>query len=204
MMSNGSTTFICPSPLVLSHGSGIDGSTTIIAYENCVVPCPTIEYTVQEWDELTAILTILVIISTILSGTALVCHMIEYRKYFIRCMLILGFFFNSLVLTIFFLVNGNEYEVTCDGSAHYVEKSGLCIFQASAMIFSFIWVEVWSAIFAYDMYLHITSSFDSLNIPKMRIQYTVIAFLLSSIVTAIPLLANNVGFDPEANIPFCL
>ena len=198
------STFICPAPLVLSHGSGINGAATIVAYGNCVVPCPTIEYTVGEWDQLTAILTILVIISTTLSGAALICHMIEYRKYYIRCMLILGFFFNSLILTIFFLINGNEYKVTCDGSAHYIEKSGLCIFQASSLIFSFVWVEVWSAIFAYDMYLHITSSFTILDVPKMRTQYTILALVLSSIVTAIPLLADNLGFDPEANIPFCM
>ena len=83
------STFYCPLPLLpIDTSTNTKYSTTIYAGEYCAIPCPTLEWTVNEWHYLTKILTILVIIATILSFVSLVCHIIEYKKYFIRCMFI--------------------------------------------------------------------------------------------------------------------
>jgi len=119
-------------------------------------------------------------------------------------MFISGFFFNGLVLSIFFITNGIDYSVTCDTNAHYIEKGPLCLFQAAFLIFLYIWVEIWSLIFAYDMYLHISSSVTAYDIPTLRYRYMLVAVTLSCVITAIPVFANNIGFDPEANVPFCM
>jgi hypothetical protein len=124
-------------------------------------------------------------------------------KYFIRTMFIAGFIVYSVVLLIFLGLNGDD-GVVCSGDAHYIKQAPFCVFQASVTIFSIIWVQVWSAIMAYDSYLHINSKVTKVKMDSLRKQYFIIGFSVSFLCAFIPLVAGNLGFDPKANIPMCL
>ena len=65
---------ICPSPLVVATEKKYY---TWEAYGDCVVPCPTIEYTVHEWDQLTGLLIVLSLISLVLSFLSFISHLID-------------------------------------------------------------------------------------------------------------------------------
>jgi len=116
-----------------------------------------------------------------------------------------GFFFNSFVQTIFLIANLDD-SVTCYGKAHFIEKGGLCVFQSCGMIFSLIWVECWSVIFFFDLYRRVQQSSQMVvsTSYELKVRYTAFAFAVSASLTAVPLAEANVGFDPLANIPYCL
>lgn len=195
---------ICPHPLAYANADEPHQGYTWYVFGDCVVPCPTIEYTDSEWKQLTNILIVFSAISMWMSFFSFVAHVIDIRKYYIQCMFIFGFLFNSVVISVFFAVNYHDNQVVCDTRSHFIERGDLCVFQAAAMVFSFVWVESWSVIFVYDMYLHVTYSAQAADIPKLRVKYTVAATALSLLAMLPPLLDRNLGFDTEANIPFCL
>lgn len=197
------STFYCPEPLLTFIPSQIpDYTTTLVAYQNCAVPCPSLDLNSTEWSNLQNLILYLVMISFFLSSSSFLAHIMEFRRFYIRIMFIGGFLFNSTVIGSFMLLN-RDSGIVCSG-VHYIEKSSWCIFQASATIFLFIWTETWSAILAYDTYQHICSEMKYHNTDQLRTIYTVVASVISTIFTAIPLALGNLGFDPKANIPICL
>lgn len=191
---------ICPEPLATATSSE---HYTWYVYGNCTVPCPTIEYTEYEWNAMVSLLRILSTIALVLSFFSLSSHLYNFDKYFIQCMFIGGFFVESLATVIFLYANGGN-AIVCDGSSHFIERSTLCIIQAAVLIFSMLWVEVWSVIFMYDLYINITSVVTKARKAKNRYIYVAIATIISTALTMVPIVENNLGFDPEANIPFCL
>jgi uncharacterized membrane protein len=52
--------------------------------------------------------------------------------------------------------------------------------------------------------VRMSSQMKLYNSKEIKIIYTVSAFVISASLTAIPLAESNIGFDPLANIPFCL
>ena len=189
----------CPYPLVEADPFNTHGYYTWYVYGNCTVPCPTLEYTPSEWSHLTTLLAACCLASLIMSFTSFVAHCVDFNKYYIQCMFIGGFLLNSIVTSIFFLVNQNN-DVVCDGDSHFIKKGSLCIFQAVTFIFSFIWVECWSVLFVFDMYLHVTLRATAADIPMLRYKYTAIAVIFTLSMLVPPLLAGNIGFDPLANV----
>jgi len=198
------TAMICPYPLAYANTDEPHHGYTWTVFGDCVVPCPTIEYTDSEWNRLTDILIVFSAISMWMSFFSFVAHAINFQKYYIQCMFIFGFLFNSVVISAFFALNYKDNQVICDTRSHFIERGDMCVFQAASMVFSFVWVESWSVIFVYDMYLHVTYSAQAADIPQLRVKYTVVATALSLLAMLPPLLDRNLGFDPEANVPFCL
>lgn len=199
---NSTSPYLCAAPLV--HTTK-DIFTTVWALESigCAVPCPTVTFTDNEWNSVENLVKLLTVISLVSSSTMFVSHVFQAHKYRNRLMFIFGFLVSAIVLCSFFYYNrGNE--LVCHGRAHYHKRESLCIAQAAVTIWSFIWVEIWSVILAFDAYAHITSSVSKDNIPVLRRRYFVTAIILSVGITIIPLAADNLGFDPEANIPLCL
>jgi hypothetical protein len=199
------TAFICPSPLVYyNNESNVPAYHTIVAANDyCAVPCPTIEYTSKQWHVENNVVTILVIISFSLCFLVFLSHITEFYKYYIRIMFIGGFLVNSFIIGIFVILNRND-SIICDGAVYYVESGPFCVFQAAATVWTFIWTNTWSAILAYDTFLHVSLLSKPGSEFFARMKYTVIAVAISSIVTAVPLISGNLGFDPDANIPICL
>jgi hypothetical protein len=201
----GDSSFICPSPLVYySNATKAPTYHTILAANDyCAVPCPTIEYSPREWDTINKVVSILVIISFCSCLLVFLSHVTEFYKYYIRLMFIGGFLVNSLVIGLFVLLNQHD-NIVCDGDVFYVETGPLCVFQAAATIWSFIWTNTWSAILAYDTLLHVSLLSKPGSEFFARVKYTVIAVAISTTVVAVPLFTGNLGFDPDANVPICL
>jgi hypothetical protein len=152
-------TFFCPYPLVGYDPSiFIDGATIIEAGPNCAIPCPSVDFTSDEWNFWVSMLSFFVIVSCITSTLSFVSHMLEFQRFFILNMFIGGFMSNSFVQLLFLILNTNN-DVVCagEGSYAYIERGQMCKFQSAATIFLFIWTESWSVFLALDTYLHITS-----------------------------------------------
>ena len=191
--------FICPAPLVTTDSFE---DFTIVALGNCVVPCPTIVYTPQEWDGLTLMLSYLSLISLLLSFSSFVAHLSNFKKYFIQCMLIGGFFLNAFIMCTWLFANRTN-DFVCKGTQHYIQHGSFCVAQAAMLGFSFFWVEAWSVIFVVDLYLHVTSTVQAQDIPRLRKIYICSAVVFSCALTIAPLAANNYGFDYEVSVPVC-
>lgn len=191
---------LCPSPLVsfdsLSH-------TTIVVYENCAIPCPYFTYSRDEWSIIHNTVEYLAYSSFALSFLVFIAHYSNKHAFYIRQMFIGGFMGNSFFIGLFMFFNYQD-QLVCVGDSHFVEKNPICVLQAAATIFFFMWTEVWSTILAYDTYLHVCSLIRTKDIPILHRRYTVIAVSLSLLVTAIPFFSGNLGFDPQANIPMCM
>lgn len=44
--------FVCPFPLVqFPLNNNLTDVTIIVAYDNCAIPCPTFDFTTEEWEE---------------------------------------------------------------------------------------------------------------------------------------------------------
>lgn len=196
-MSNPS--FICPAPLVVAAEHIY---TTIVVSGDCVVPCPTIDFTHLEWKTMINVLNVVVYVSSIFSFLSFIAHLTKFKKFFIQVMLIGGFFLNALGMFMFTMHNKNNF-VICDGPSHYIERAPSCVIQASTFTFSFLWVEAWSAIFVVDLYLHVTSRVTPHDVPMLRNRYLAFATLTATFLTVLPLAAGNFGFDPETAVPFC-
>lgn len=203
MSSTTNGSFICPYPL--AYASSDDTGYVLWAYEegNCASPCPSVEFTTFEWNEYSKAILALCIISSVSSFFVLLLYLWQAEKFFNRIMFLLGFFVNSLVISIFLTKNVDD-SITCNGRSRFVEKDSLCVFQAASMVFCLIWIETWSVIIAVDAYYNIVSYIR----PEKRVffyqRYTIIALVLSFTIALIPLIGDNYGFDPKANIPICL
>jgi hypothetical protein len=195
-------TFYCPSPLVYAYD---DHDTVLWAFEpgHCAVPCPTITYTSNEWDFLKQAVWILAVISLITTTMTLTILSADISKLFLRAMFILGFLVISITSVIFLAENADD-GVVCNGDGHYVKKAPLCIFQAIVTIFILLWVEIWSVILSVDTYMHIVSRTSMERMSYWRKRYMGIALTFCTVLTIIPIIGDNVGFDPKANLPFCL
>ena len=186
--------FICPFPLVSYNISDLPAYSTVYdAYAgSCAVPCPSIDFKPSEWITTVNITLILSAISTLASFVVLIAHLTEFRRFFIRVMFIGGFFSNSLIITIFLFSNRSN-KITCAGGSEdtgypfFVEKGAFCVFQAAASIWFFLWTQTWSAILAYDTYLHVFLFHREFNMKMLRQRYTAVALGLPSAITAIPL-----------------
>lgn len=191
--------FICPSPLAYAY---TDQDTTIWALEigNCAVPCPSVQITEKEYQLQADVFTYVVLITTLI--TVVILFKMAQR-FFIRTMFIVGFFLFATVALIFVYLDRNN-DIVCSGKGHYVKRDPLCVFQAAVFVFSIIWVQCWSVILAFDAYMHIVNKLSPQYIEWRRRVYFCVSFFTSLICTLIPLAANNLGFDPYANIPFCL
>ena len=190
----------CPYPLL---GADEDADTTLyVGYHNCVVPCPSIVYTHEEWNRSLSVLQVLSFVSCCLSLMVLFGHLCDMnsRKY-IRTMFIGGFSASSLVISVFLFSNVDD-ATTCNGSTHYIEKSTLCILQAFCLIFTFTWVAIWALIFSYDVYCQILSLTPDYDSSKHHRRYTAIAFLASFTLAIIPLIGGKL--ITNARVIFCM
>lgn len=182
-----------------------DSNTVLWVYEegNCASPCPTLTYSDDEWDFLKVVVLVLAVLSFLSTSIALVVLISDFSKLFMRAMFILGFLVSSVIAMAFFVKNHND-DVVCDGDGHFVKQNPFCVFQAATVVFLFLWVESWSVLLAFDTYLHIVSrmSLDKMNILRRR--YVIVTVIFCTCMTSIPLIGGNLGFDPKANIPFCL
>lgn len=195
--------FICPYPLIPYNASSTpSGSSTIEANEYCAVPCPTFALRPRQWDAITVGVTVFSIASFVLSLTVFLAHLPQFKRYYIRIMFIAGFMLNSLSLATFMFANQKDSIVCSADKAHYFERSPICVLQATILIWTFLWTELWSVILAFDTYLHVTLQHKRYK--GLRTRYTIAALIVPTVITAIPVAYQTVGFDPNANIPFCL
>jgi hypothetical protein len=199
-MATRNITVFCPEPLVYEYHSQ---DTTLWASEefNCAVPCPTISFTNKEWKAMTNTFLFVMLISA-LCISFMFSRIVKTRSY-IRSMFIAGFLIYTIVLVLFLFGNLND-KIVCSSEGHYVERDPFCIFQAAVTIFSIILTQVWSVILSFDSYLHISSRVHTNYTFKMRKQYLGLGFGLPFLCALIPLVADNLGFDPKANLPMCL
>lgn len=212
LASSNVSSFICPYPLQSFDPSTLGqksargaATTTLVAYENCAVPCPMVDFTPNEWSTLCLTITILVCLSMTTSFISFFSHLLDRKRHYILCMFTGGFFGYSTILSFFLFRNGPNNEIICNGTAQYVKQDPVCVFQAASTVFLFLWIEIWSVILAWDTYLHITtlrSRSDSENKRLLR-RYTWFAVIFSIGITIVPLCYSNLGFDPKASIPIC-
>lgn len=198
-------TFYCPRPLVYSEPADNDDYYTIWALESqgCASPCPSLTYTSAEWQLLVDILLgvssvclLAAVVSTIIIST-------DVKKFYVKLMFTLGFLCFSLVSVIFFSINLDN-EVICRGAAHFYRTAPFCIFQAAIMVFFFIWIQIWGIFLSLETYFFFLGKASQKTIQWCRQYYTIISFVLPSLLTVIPLASGNYGFDPYANLPVCL
>ena len=200
----GNSSFICPTPLVsLSEYSGSFDTTVIYAHDNCVLPCPTMTFSGHDWNYMNRCLTICACVTTPICALVLFSHARDFSRFYVRIMFIAGFFVYAFVLCIFNVVNNPNNDVVCASSSRFIMRGSLCIFQALSIVWCFIWINTWSAILAVDTFLHVNLTLKMDSHDYMKSYYTSIGFLIPTIVTAIPLAANNVGFDPRGYMPIC-
>ena len=110
-------------------------------------------------------------------------------------MFLAGFVLYSLLLGLF-LSSNRDNSVVCAGAAdqYYIEKSGMCVLQSASLLFSLVWIEMWSAILAVDTYFHITSKYHVDDIPRLHKTYFACALGVSAVVTVIPLVRTNLNY----------
>ena len=175
--------------------------------EGCAVPCPNLDYTKDEWNRLQLTLGVIVAMAFFTSLASFLSHILEYKRFYILVMFIGGFCLNSLVFGLFLLINRDD-SIVCYDDAHYIKQAPFCVFQAATLIFLFLWIEIWSVVLAYDSYLYIYYYCEYGKQKKVgkdvyRTRYFVVSFIVALSVTMIPLLSNDLGYDPKANIPIC-
>ena len=164
------------------------------------MPCPSIQLTEEEFQLQADVFTYVVLFTSFIT-VAMLLKLAQ--RFYVRTMFIIGFFVFAIVSLVFVYLNRNN-EVVCSGSGHYLKRAPLCVFQASVFVFSIIWVQCWSVILAIDAYLHIMNRINPQHTLWRRKVYLGLSLSTSIVCTIIPLGANNLGFDPYANIPFCL
>ncbi len=202
--------YFCPEPLVQYDTSKSFPSYTTLytsGIEGCAVPCPNLDYSKDEWNQLQLTLGVIVAMAFFTSLASFLSHILEYKRFYILVMFIGGFCLNSLVFGLFLLINRDD-SIVCYDDAHYIKQAPFCVFQAATLIFLFLWIEIWSVILAYDSYLYIYYYCEygkqkKMNTDVYRKRYFIVSFVVALSVTLIPLLSNDLGYDPKANIPIC-
>ena len=212
-------TLICPTPLLTWSGTDyVNSYDTTVIYatpgQPCVIPCPSLAYDSYEWDLLQSVLFVGSLCALIASLVAFLSHLTEFYKYYIRVMFIGGFLVSSAIVFFFAVMNRKNEIVCADNNTAFIQQGPVCVFQACASVFVFTWIELWSCILAFDSYLMVHNRQVSLyaSTPathgeqklKLYKLYTVVAVVVCTGLTIIPLIAGNYGFDPEANVPICL
>jgi hypothetical protein len=194
--------YYCPYPLAYAYE---DSDTILWVYEggNCAIRCPSITFSHSEINSLNRLYVILSAITFTTSFISLMTLIKQFRMNFIKIMFLNGFIGVSVLLLTFFSIN-HDNSITCDGYGHFVEKNGFCVFQSAVLIFLLNWIQVWSAILAVDTNFHIRSVYSTDEIPQLHQKYFITAVVFCSIMSLVPLCADNLGFDPYANIPICL
>lgn len=195
------STLLCPSPLVYGYD---DSYTTLVVAGLCVIPCPNIEFSDTKWYAVNTMMEVMSVISMVLSFFVFIAHIIEYKRYIVRLMLLVGFFCIGLCLTIFFLVNGKSNHVICDTDAHFIEDGGVCIFQSGAVIFGMLWIEMWAVFWSMETYLHVIGSSEKYSRILNKRQFAGITFVVCLSAVLIPYFGGNLGFDPKSPMPICL
>jgi hypothetical protein len=197
--------FYCPQPLVYSEPSSNPDYYTLWALEsqNCALPCPSLTYTPQEWSLLVNILlglSIACFLAAIISSIILAT---DIKKFYVKLMFTMGFLCSSLTSICFFTINYNN-DVICKGDAHFYRREPFCVFQAAALVFFFLWIQVWGIFLSLETYFFFLAKHNQKTIHWCRQYYTRIAILIPSVCTIVPLASRNLGFDPYANLPVCL
>ena len=59
---------------------------------------------------------------------------------------------SSAIVFTFAVLNRNNDIICGANNTAFVQRAPICLFQASASVFIFTWIEVWSLILAYDSY----------------------------------------------------
>mmetsp|Transcript_5076 Transcript_5076/g.7753 ORF Transcript_5076/g.7753 Transcript_5076/m.7753 type:complete len:578 (-) Transcript_5076:29-1762(-) len=200
--------FICPYPLVSAPGNKTypDKYTTHWAYKegNCAVRCPTIVLTENEFSEFNDTVFHIAIVSFVMSLVVLLFHMQEAKRYYVRILFILGFACSSVIFIFFYPLN-KDYDIICsDDRAHYIEKDPLCVFQAFLIIYCFLWVAIWGAVYSMDIYLVTSFSLTRREIENLRKYYLGFVALTAGVLSCIGLFSGNLGYDYTTSLPNCL
>jgi hypothetical protein len=198
-------TFYCPEPLVYAEPSDNDDYYTLWALEsqNCALPCPSLTYTTSEWSLLVDILLGLSCVCLLAAVVSSIILSTDVKKFYVKLMFTSGFLCYSLVSVIFFTINYDN-DVICRGEAHFFRKAPFCVFQAAALAFFFIWIQIWGIFLSLETYFFFLGKRRQTIIQWCRQYYTKIAIIVPTILTSIPLACGNLGFDPYANLPVCL
>jgi hypothetical protein len=204
-----STHFYCPTPLVyIDTMNDPPHSTKLHVVGACVSPCPTVDFTSHDWNVMTDTMTCLVYIALIMSLLCFCAHLFDFQRFFIRIMFIGGFLGNCIVFAVFLTTNnsihGGQNNVVCNTPSYFVSKGGLCVFQAAATIWFFMWTNTWSAILSLDTYLRVCMELSKPQLQALKYKYLLAGIVIPSVIVAIPLGTNNLGFDPYASVPVCL
>jgi hypothetical protein len=200
-----SNSFICPAPLVYfnTNQTSHDGYEAHVVGYNCAVPCPTVIYSDQQWDFLADTVLYTSGIACVLSLAVFLAHVREFKRYYIRIMFISGFVVNSFIMFTFQLMNRGD-AVVCHGEAEYVPRASMCMIQSVSSIWMLIWAHTWSVIMSYDTYLHVMLVYKHDQKERLQYIYTLVGFLIPTILTIFPVAFQTVGFDYQANLPICL
>jgi hypothetical protein len=203
------THFYCPTPLVyIDTMNDPPHSTKLHVVGACVSPCPTVDFTSHDWNVMTDTMTCLVYIALIMSLLCFCAHLFDFQRFFIRIMFIGGFLGNCIVFAVFLTTNnsihGGQNNVVCNTPSYFVSKGGLCVFQAAATIWFFMWTNTWSAILSLDTYLRVCMELSKPQLQALKYKYLLAGIVIPSVIVAIPLGTNNLGFDPYASVPVCL
>jgi hypothetical protein len=205
------TRFYCPAPLVYitSQDATPQHCSTLNVVGLCVSPCPTVDFTTHDWHVMSDTMLALVYIALLMSFLCFVAHCVDFRRFFIRIMFIGGFLGNCIVFAVFLTANYGftgelDNAVVCHTPSYFVEKNGLCVFQAAATIWFFMWTNTWSAILAVDTYIRVCMELSKKTLQRLKYAYLAVGIIIPSIIVAIPLSLRNLGFDPYASVPVCL
>ena len=102
-----------------------------------------------------------------------------------------------------FLFSNKDYNVTCNGSTHFVERSTLCNTQAFFSVFTSSFVVIWAVIFALDVYFHVSSLSPQYDSSSYHRKYTMIALTIAGAMSLSPLCAGNLGYDTQGKVMYC-
>jgi hypothetical protein len=202
---------LCPQPLISFDITTAEASLCqgceihAVGSSNCAVPCPTLLYDDAQWNGLADTVLYTSGIACVLSFAVFCAHVCEFRRYYIRLMFISGFVVNSLVMFVFqLLLASSESSPVCHSDYEYIPRGAMCMAQAVISIWMLLWAHTWSVIMSYDTYLHVMLVYRHEDKTRLQVIYTIIGFLVPTVLTAFPLVYETIGFDYQANIPICL
>jgi hypothetical protein len=205
-MENNSS-FVCPYPLVYADGlkNYADKYTTHWAYQegNCAVRCPSIALTVDEFDSYNENVFRISVVSFILSFMVLLVHIPDIKKYYVRVLFISGFTLSSICFVIFKPLN-KDYSAICSADyAHYIEQAPECVMQATLLVFSFLWIALWGAVYSIDTYL-VTLLIRRSKLATLRSYYIWFVGFTASLLACIGLMTDSYGYDYTTSLPNCM
>ena len=200
-------TFICPYPLVYADSSKVyaEKFSTHWAYKegNCAVRCPSVVLTVDEFSNYSDNVNRIAVVSLVLSLFVLVLHLPDIKRYYMRVLFMSGFTLSSICF-VFFIPYNKDYQAVCsEDFAHYIEQEPVCVLQATLLVFSFLWIALWGAVYAVDTYL-VTLLLKKSILVTLRSYYTWFVVFTSTLLASIGLMADAYGYDYTTSLPNCM